>query len=133
MKYILMMHAPHGKTGDYQVKQWPREALEAHMAHMGRMHRELTESGELAGGEGLAPPAEAKVVRAGSNGAPVVTDGPFPESKEFLAGFWLVDVESAERAYEIAAETSAAPGPDGKPMNMAMEVRRVMDASAMEG
>lgn len=132
MKYIIMMHAPHGKTGDYQVKQWPPGALKAHMAHMHRMHRDLTESGELVGGEGLAPPADAKIVRAGANGAPVVTDGPFPETKEFLAGYWMVDVESAERAYDIAADTSAAPGPDGKPLNMPMEVRRVMDASAIE-
>lgn len=127
MKYILMMHAPHGKTGSYKINEWPAEALRAHMEHMKRMVGELTESGELAGGEGLAPPAEAKVVRAAADGSPVVTDGPFPESKEFLAGFWLVDVDSAERAYEIAAETSAAPGPDGKPLNMDMEVRRVMD------
>lgn len=97
-----------------------------------RSTKELTESGELAGGDGLAPPSEAKIVRAGSDGSPVVTDGPFPETKEFLAGWWIVDVESAERAYEIAAETSAAPGPDGKPMNMDMEVRRVMDAPPAE-
>ena len=49
-------------------------------------------------------------------GAPVVTDGPFPEAKEFLAGYWIVDVESEERAIEIAAEASAAPGPGGKPI-----------------
>lgn len=132
MKYIVMMHAPYGKTGEYRVRDWPREALEAHMAHMGRMHRELTASGELAGGEGLAPPAEAKLVRADAKGAPVITDGPFPETKEFLAGYWLVDVDSVERACEIAADTSRAPGPDGRPLNMEMEVRRVMDAAAME-
>ena len=126
MKYILMMHAPHGKTGAYKINDWPPEAMEAHMGHMMRMHRELTESGELAGGEGLAPPSEAKIVRAGDDGAPVVTDGPFPETKEFLAGWWIVEVDSPERAYEIAADTSAAPGPDGKPMNMPMEVRQVM-------
>jgi hypothetical protein len=128
MKYIIMMHAPHGKSGEYQTGQWPRDAMEAHMAHMQRMHGELTQSGELAGGEGLAPPSDARMVRADATGAPVVTDGPFPESKEFLAGFWMVDVDSPERAYEIAAETSAAPGPDGSPMNMEMEVRRVMEA-----
>lgn len=132
MKYILMMHAPYGETGAYRTSEWPREALEAHMAHMMRMHRELTESGELAGGEGLAPPSEARIVRAGANGAPVITDGPFPETKEFLAGYWMVDVASLERACEIAADTSAAPGPDLKPLNMPMEVRRVMDAPSME-
>lgn len=133
MKYILMMQHPHGKTGEYRTRSWPREALEAHMAHMMRMHDELTESGELAGGEGLTPPSEAKVVRAAADGSPVVTDGPFPESKEFLAGYWMVDVDSVERACEIAAETSAAPGPDGEPLNMSIEVRRVMDAPSMDG
>ena len=65
-------------------------------------------------------------MRAGKNGAPEVTDGPFAEAKEFLAGYWIVDVDSPERAYAIAAEASAAPGPGGKPINMAIEVREVM-------
>ena len=64
-------------------------------------------------------------MRAGKDGEPV-TDGVFPESKEFLAGYWIVDVESPERAYAIAAEASAAPGPGGAPLNMAIEVRQVM-------
>jgi len=55
-----------------------------------------------------------------------VTDGPFAEAKEFLAGYWIVDVDSPERAYAIAAEASASPGPGGKPINMAIEVREVM-------
>ena len=76
------------------------------------------------GAEGLAPPGEARVVRAGKGGAPEVTDGPFPEAKEFLAGYWIVDVETPERAYAIAARASAAPGKGGVPMNMAIEVRR---------
>ena len=65
------------------------------------------------------------MVRAGKDGAPI-TDGVFPESKEFLAGYWIVDVESPERAYAIAARASAAPGPAGLPMNMPIEVRQVM-------
>jgi len=73
----------------------------------------------------LTGPDQAKLVRAGKNGTPV-TDGVFPESKEFLAGYWIVDVESPERAYEIAAHASAAPGPGGAPLNMAIEVRQVM-------
>ena len=75
--------------------------------------------------EGLAGPDQAKLVRAGKDGKPI-TDGVFPEAKEFLAGYWIVDVESPERAYEIAAEASAAPGPGGEPLNMAIEVRQVM-------
>ena len=55
-----------------------------------------------------------------------MTDGPFPEAKEFLAGYWIVDVESTERAYAIAARASAAPGQGGEPLNMPIEVRQVM-------
>ena len=65
------------------------------------------------------------MVRAGSNGEPI-TDGVFPESKEFLAGYWVIDVESSEQAYKIAARLSAGPGPDGKPGNMPIEVRQVL-------
>lgn len=127
MKFILMMHAPRG-TGDYQINSWSPEDFQAHLAFMHQLNRELTESGELAGAQGLAPPSEARIVRAGENGMPAVTDGPFPESKEFLAGYWIVDVDSAERAYEIAARASAAPGPGGAPLNMPIEVRPVMTA-----
>ena len=76
-------------------------------------------------GKGLDAPTQAKVVRAGKDGKPV-TDGVFPESKEYLAGYWIVDVDSPQRAYELAAEASAAPGPGGEPFNMAIEVRQVM-------
>jgi hypothetical protein len=126
MRYMLMMHAPRG-TGEYQIRAWSPEDFEAHIAFMHRLNRELTESGELVGAEGLAAPGEAKVVRAGKGGVPAVTDGPFPESKEFLAGYWIVDVENAERAYEIAARASAAPGPGGVPLNIPIEVRQVMN------
>ena len=87
---------------------------------------ELKQSGSLVGAEGLAGPSQAKIVRAGGNGAPEVTDGPFAESKEFLAGYWIVDVDSPQEAYDIAARASAAPGPGGKPLNMPIEVREVM-------
>jgi hypothetical protein len=126
MKYILMMHAPRG-TGEYAVGSWAREDLEAHMQFMHDLNRRLTERGELVSAEGLAPPGEARLVRAGTNGEPV-TDGPFGETKEYLAGFWMVDVESAERAYEIAATASMAPGPGGRPLHIPIEVRQVMSA-----
>ncbi len=127
MKYMLMMNAPRG-TGDYQISSWSPHDLEAHMAFMHRLNKELTESGELVGLEGLTPPGQAKLVRAGKNGVPVVTDGPFPEAKEFLAGYWIVEVDRPERAYEIAAKASAAPGPGGKPLIIPIEVRQVMSA-----
>ena len=93
---------------------------------------ELHASGELVGAEGLASPAQARIVRAGKAGAPEVTDGPFAEAKEFLAGYWIVDCETTERAYEIAARASAAPGPGGKPLNMPIEVREVMSGPPVE-
>ena len=127
MRYMLMMHAPRG-TGDYQIGSWSADDLKAHIQFMKDINRELTKAGELVGAEGLAAPGEARIVRAGKNGAPVVTDGPFPEAKEFLAGYWIVDVETPERAYEVAAKASSAPGPGGVPLNMAIEIRQVMGA-----
>jgi hypothetical protein len=99
---------------------------------MHRYNKELTEAGEWVEAQGLTPPGQAKLVRAGKNGIPV-TDGVFPESKEFLAGFWIVEVESPERAYHLAAKASAAPGPGGKPLNMPIEVRQVMSAPPDQG
>jgi hypothetical protein len=127
MKYMLMMHAPKG-DGDWQVSSWSPTDLKAHMDFMHRLNEEITASGELVDGQGLAGPGEAKVVRATPGGAPAVTDGPFPEAKEFLAGYWIVDVDRPERAYELAARTSAAPGKGGAPLNMPIEVRQVMSA-----
>ena len=86
-------------------------------------------SGELVDAEGLAFPDQAKLVRAGKSGESI-TDGVFPESKEFLAGFWIVDVDSLDRACAIASRASAAPGPDGAPLNMSIEVRQVMSGPA---
>lgn len=124
MRFMMMMHTPAG-TGDYQVSQWSPDDFKAHIAFMHQLNQELTASGEWVDGQGLAAPGQAKLVRAGKDGAPI-TDGPFAESKEFLAGFWIVDVDSPERAYELAAKASAAPGPGGVPLNMPIEVREVM-------
>jgi hypothetical protein len=126
MKYMLMMNAPRS-AGDWGVNNWSPEDFNAHMAFMRRFHKELTDAGELAAAEGLAPPGEAKLVSAGKDAKPV-TDGVFPETKEFLAGYWIVNVERPERAYELAAKASAAPGRGGAPLNMGIEVRQVMSA-----
>jgi len=123
MKYILMMHTK--GTGPYQIATWPKKDIQAHIAFMRAINKKLRESGEFVGAEGLSGPDQAKLVRAGADGTPV-TDGVFPESKEFLAGYWIVDVESPTRAYAIASEASAAPGPGGVPLNMDIEVREVM-------
>ena len=125
MKYLLMMNTPTG--GPYQIASWPKQAIRAHIEFMKAFAKKLGASGELVAAEGLAGPDQAKNVRAGKDGKPI-TDGVFPEAKEFLAGYWMVDVESPERAYQIAAEASAAPGPQGAPLNMAIEVRQVMSA-----
>ena len=127
MRFLLMMHAPRG-SGDWQVSNWSPVDLNAHIGFMHNLNKELREAGEFVAGEGLAGPGEAKVVRAGKSGAPAVTDGPFAESKEFLAGYWIVEVDQPERAYELAAKISAAPGPGGKPLIIPIEVRQVMSA-----
>lgn len=126
MRYMLMMHAPRA-TGDYQINRWSPDEFTAHIAFMHRFNQELTAAGEWVDAQGLAAPGEAKLVRAGKDGAPV-TDGPFAEAKEFLAGYWIVDVDRPERAYALAARASAAPGPGGGPLNMPIEVRQVMSA-----
>jgi hypothetical protein len=122
MKYILMMNTMKAGHG---VPEWPRKDLQAHIAFMIAANNELHERGEFVSAEGLSFPDQAKLVRAGKDGRPV-TDGVFPESKEFLAGFWIIDVDSPQRAYEIAAMVSAAPGPGGAPLNMPIEVRPIM-------
>jgi hypothetical protein len=130
MKFILMMNAP--RAGWEGFTRWPPEDLANHIRFMKRFARELEESGELVSAEGLAEPRHARVVRAGKDGAPEVTDGPFAESKEFLAGYWIVDVDTPERAYDIAARASAAPAQGGVPMNMPIEVREVMSAPPVD-
>jgi hypothetical protein len=125
MKFMLMMNTPGG--GPYQIAQWPAKDIQAHIAFMKSFVAELSRRGELASAEGLAGPEQAKLVRADATGKPQ-TDGVFPESKEFLAGYWIVQVDSAARAYEIAAQASMAPGIGGKPLHLAIEVREVMSA-----
>jgi hypothetical protein len=123
MKYILMMNCP--RTGYDTFGAWPKKDIQAHIGFMKSLNNALRDAGELVSAEGLADPKQAKLVRAGKEGAPI-TDGVFAEAKEFLAGYWIVDVESPEAAYAIAARASAAPGPGGTPLNMSIEVRQVM-------
>src|SRR5687768_3264925 len=129
MKYMLMMNTS-GK-GPYQIMSWPKQDIQAHIGHMIALNKKLRAAGELVTAEGLSGPDQARLVRAGKDGAPV-TDGVFPESKEFLAGYWIVDVDGPARAYEIAAEASTAPGLGGAPLNMAIEVREVMSGPPPE-
>ena len=129
MKYILMMT---GKKADFDwYAKWSKQDLQANFTFMRAFNKELKESGVLVATEGLAFPDQAKIVRAGNDGAPI-TDGVFPEAKEFLAGYWIVDVENPEQAYRIAARASQAPGPGGIPGNMPIEVRQVMSGPPEE-
>jgi len=121
MKYILLMTGT--KAGVDTYRAWTKKDIDTHMAALAGLNRELTESGEFVGTQGLAAPHEAKLVRGLKDGIPV-TDGVFPESKEFLLGYWIIDVETPERAYEIAGRISVAPGPGGIPTNMPIEVRQ---------
>ena len=123
MKFMLMML---GTQKNWEsLSTWSPAEFKAHIDFMKRFAGNLAAAGELVMAEGLDMPVNAMVV-TGKGGPPVITDGPFPESKEFLAGFWIVDVPTRERAIEIAGAASAAPGPGGKPLGIPIEVRQVM-------
>ncbi|MFC6593743.1 YciI family protein [Kitasatospora paranensis] len=118
------------RTVDFPgIEQWTPDEVRAHIAFMRETNTKLAAGGEFVDAQGLAGVDTVKIVRsAGEGAAPLVTEGPFPETKEFLAGWWIVDCASPERAVEIAAAVSAAPGPGGAPLNMPIEVRQVMAA-----
>ena len=123
MKYILMMNTM--KAGKEGITAWSKQDIEAHITYMMDLNKDLQSSGEFVSAEGLTFPDQAKLVRAAKDGTPI-TDGVFPESKELLAGYWIIDVATPERAYAIAARASVAPGTGGVPLNMGIEVRPIM-------
>jgi len=127
-KFLLMVNHDNGVAGK-PMSEWEPDEVRAHMNYYEILGRELTESGEQIQFMALADPRLARIVRSDGVSAPAVTDGPFPESKEVLAGFQVVDVESEDRAVEIAARVSAVPGPGGVPIQQPVEVRQVMDES----
>src|SRR4029079_8195016 len=131
MKFMLMMNGPKG-DGNWGVTNWAPQDFKAMVGFMKNFAKRLKEAGELVDAQGLAAPTQAKLVRAGKSGVPEVTDGPFAEAKEFLAGYWIVDCETTQRAYEIAARGSGAPARGGKPLNMPIEVREVMSGPPVE-
>jgi hypothetical protein len=122
VKFMLLQN--YFVEGVEPMSNWSPEDVEAHIAFQVQLNEELTERGELVEAQGLTE--QAKTVTHDGPGTPIVTDGPFPESKELLAGYRMVDVESPERAIEIAAKGSAAPGPGGAPIKQPIEVREVM-------
>lgn len=127
MKYMLLMQASERIEGP-PIHTWDPADVKAHIQFMHDFNTKLVADGEFVDAQGLAGPEEAKVVRASKTGAPEVTDGPFPESKEFLAGFWTIDVDGLDRAIEVATAISLAPGPGGVALNLPIEVRQVMSA-----
>jgi hypothetical protein len=133
MKFMLLQAYGGVKADVGPMSTWTPEEIEAHIAYQRELNTELTERGELVDAQALTAPEMAKFVVHNGAGAPVITDGPFPESKELLAGYRIVDVESPERALEIAARGSAAPGPGGVPIEQEIEVREVMSAPRLKG
>jgi hypothetical protein len=124
-RYLLVVNFEGGVV-DTPMEEWKPEEITAHLDYYRALNKELEESGELVQTEILTGPDLAKIVTSDGT-RPVVTDGPFQEFKEWLAGFQMFDVESEERAIEIAARLSAVPGPDGIPTQQPIQVRRVMD------
>lgn len=131
MKYMLLMQASE-RIDAPPIHTWDPADVGAHIQFMQDFNEKLVADGEFVDGQGLAGPEDAKVVRATKTGAPEVTDGPFPESKEFLAGYWVIDVDSLDRAIEVATGISVAPGPGGVPLNLPIEVRQVMGAPSQD-
>lgn len=131
MKYMLLMQASE-RIEHPPIHTWDPADITAHLDFMKEFSQKLLAEGEFVDAQGLAGPEEAKVVRATKSGAPAVTDGPFPESKEFLAGFWVIDVDSLDRAIEVAAAASAAPGPGGVNLSLPIEVRQIMSGPTQD-
>jgi hypothetical protein len=124
-RYLLAVNFESGVV-DTPMEEWKPEEITAHLDYYGALNRELAERGELVEHQVLAGPDLAKIVTSDGT-APVVTDGPFQEFKEWLAGYQIIDVESEARAIEIAARVSAVPGPGGVPTQQPIQVRQVME------
>ncbi|RSN49378.1 hypothetical protein DMC64_02015 [Amycolatopsis sp. WAC 04197] len=122
-KYLLLKHyrgAP-AAVNDIPMEQWAPEEVTAHIDYMRDFATRLVETGEFVAEQALAP--EGTFVRYDGEGKPPVTDGPFAETKDLIAGFMIIDVDSYERALELAGELSAAPGAGGKPIHEWLELR----------
>lgn len=131
MKYMLLIHG-NQKAWDKLGSAWSNEDLRTMIHYMKTLDKELYDSGELLYENGLAGPAAAKTVRAQAGGAPVVADGLHPAEKDFLVGYWVIDVRDEARAVEIAARISATPGPGGAPVNQPVEVHLITGPPPVE-
>ncbi|MEU6486025.1 YciI family protein [Streptomyces sp. NPDC046887] len=127
-KYLLLKHyrgAP-AAVNDVSMDRWTPEEISAHIQYMNDFAARLVETGEFVGEQALSP--EGMWVRYDGEGRPPVTDGPFAETKDLIAGWMIIDVDSHERAVELAGELSAAPGKDGKPIHEWLELRPFLTA-----
>jgi len=129
VKYMLLIHG--NSKGWEDLDDWSQEDLQAMVRFMHGINADLSDSGELLDAQGLAGPEYAKTVRASQDGEPIITDGPFSETKEVLAGFWLLEVSSEQRALEIATRISATPGPGGILINQPVEVHPIGEPPAV--
>ncbi|WP_432187215.1 YciI family protein [Streptomyces sp. Tue6028] len=130
-KFLLLVNHD-GGVFEEPMDEWAPGDITAHFNYYEALTKELVASGEMVQFTGLADPRRARIVRSDGAAAPVVIDGPFPESKEVLAGFNVIDVASEARALEIAAMISAVPGPGGVPTQQPVEVRQVMNDTAFD-
>jgi hypothetical protein len=127
MKFMMQMNV---RGRSYQMEGWSQQDIKTMVDFMHQFNADLKSKGQWVVAEGLVSPDQARLVRAADDGRPVVTDGPFAESKEFIAGFWIVEVKDADEAYALAAQVSMCPGPGGKALHMPLEVRAVGQAPA---
>lgn len=130
MKFLIMLT---GTQADYDAMNgnpseghpsWSQDEIKTMFQHMGALNDDLSERGELVDANGLPEPKQARLVTAAADGSPVISDGPYGETKEVLAGYWVVDVENIDRATEIAARAHACPVPAGTP-NPPVIVRQI--------
>lgn len=122
-KYLILKHYRGGRApvNDVPMDQWAPEEIDAHMSFMQEFAQRLEASGEFIDGQALAE--DGLWVRYDGEGRPPLTDGPFAETKELIAGWMVIDVDSQERAIEVAGELSAAPAANGEPLGEWLEVR----------
>jgi hypothetical protein len=127
-KYLLLKHyrgGPERHIDAPPMDQWAPEDVEAHIAFQWHVAELLQERGEYVDAQALTP-TRTWVRYGGPDAAPVTTDGPHPETSELVAGWFMIDVESHERALELAAYVSSEPGPRGEPLYEWIDVREVM-------
>ncbi len=128
MRFMLLQNYGPVASGMGPISQWSPADIENHIEFQIALNQELSSRGELVDAQGLSGPESARVVTSDGQHPPVVSDGPFPETKELVAGYRLVEVDSWDRAIEIAARASAAPGIGGAPVRQPIEVREVLGA-----